>query len=302
MEIQINEIIVENRRREDFGDVEELAESIRRLGLFHPIVVAEIDGKYYLVAGERRKRACELLEWSRIPVRLYKDLSDEERNEIELEENAKRKDLTPYEQSKNIVKLVEVATKIIQSANTNLVESETDLGLQAEVLSHDGTKANGRPREIGNLREVAEKIGIPKSTIGRAKQHVEAVEKYPEIVSVPTQKDAINIAKALDNVDDKKQKEIRADLAKGRIGEVTKIVEEYKRNFPKGQNPSVNFADTIYKIHRTINSINHHGGISYIWREWSKQERISYYENVKDLAGKMSDFILEMEEQLNEQD
>ncbi len=146
---------------------------------------------------------------------------------------------------------------------------------------------------------MAKEFGVSEKTVRTAGAFVEAKEKYPEIVSVPTQKDAINMAKALDVVDTKRQKEIREDLAQGRIGEVTKIVEKYKRDFEKGEDPDVNFSETMYKIHRTINSININGGISYIWRNWSKQARLSYYENTKDLAGKIGNFIQEMEEQLN---
>ena len=96
------------------------------------------------------------------------------------EPNAKRKDLTPYEQSKNIVKLVEVAAQVIKN------EPEPE----KEVLFHRETKPSqgGRPKESGNLRAVAEKIGISPPTISRAKNHVEAVEKYPELKLIPTQK------------------------------------------------------------------------------------------------------------------
>lgn len=146
---------------------------------------------------------------------------------------------------------------------------------------------------------IAKEFGVSPRTVRTAGAFVEAKEKYPELVSVPTHRDAINMAKVLDVVDTKRQKEIRADLAQGKVGEVTKIVEEHKRDFEKGQNPDVNFSETIYKIHKTINSININGGIAYIWRDWSKQARIAYYQNTKDLAGKINNFIQEMEEQLN---
>ena len=55
--ININSVIVEGRHRRDLGDIQSLADSIRKIGLLHPIVICK--GK--LVAGERRLAAFKLL-------------------------------------------------------------------------------------------------------------------------------------------------------------------------------------------------------------------------------------------------
>jgi len=85
------------RIRKEIKDeaVAALAESIRRLGLLHPIV---LDRGLTLVAGETRLTACRSLGWDRIPFQYADTLDDRELLAIELEENIKRSDLTWQEQ------------------------------------------------------------------------------------------------------------------------------------------------------------------------------------------------------------
>jgi site-specific DNA-methyltransferase (adenine-specific) len=103
--IPIDSVIVEDRGREDFGAVGELAESIRTKGLLHPLVV---DENNKLIAGERRLRALKLLKWETVPVNRFNDLDELTKVEIELEENTKRKSLTWQEESKLIQRAVEM--------------------------------------------------------------------------------------------------------------------------------------------------------------------------------------------------
>lgn len=79
----------------------ELAENIAANGLIQPITVREIDGGsdplYQIVAGERRFRAIETLEWGEVPA-IIKDLTEEEASAVMLAENIGRRDsirLTP---------------------------------------------------------------------------------------------------------------------------------------------------------------------------------------------------------------
>src|SRR5438105_1061434 len=77
----------DERQRHELGRLEELADSIRRLGLIHPIVVSR---DLVLVAGERRLAACKILGWTSIAAQYTDELSEDELKAIELEENIKR--------------------------------------------------------------------------------------------------------------------------------------------------------------------------------------------------------------------
>ena len=100
MLIPINSIIVEDRYRQDFGPIEDLASSIRENGLITPIAVESLPGdQFRLLAGERRLRACRSLNLETIEVRVYDTpLDDIRQKQIELEENIQRKDMTWLEE------------------------------------------------------------------------------------------------------------------------------------------------------------------------------------------------------------
>lgn len=93
----ITAIVVDraNRQRRELRNIDELAESIFRIGLIHPLTVTR---EGLLVAGERRLTACRQLGWTDVPVQFAEDLSDYELQSIELEENVKRLNLTWQEE------------------------------------------------------------------------------------------------------------------------------------------------------------------------------------------------------------
>src|SRR5215467_12590669 len=95
MELAIEDVVVGERVRKDFGNIEELASSISRIGLLNPIIV---DNENNLIAGHRRLLAFMHLGKAEIPVILRDDLDEATRREIELEENIRRKDLTWVEE------------------------------------------------------------------------------------------------------------------------------------------------------------------------------------------------------------
>ena len=87
--------------RKDFDDdaVAELADSIAQHGLIQPIVVTPLSsGRYSIVAGQRRWRACRMAGLMDVPV-IIKDASQQELMEIALIENLQREDLNPVEEA-----------------------------------------------------------------------------------------------------------------------------------------------------------------------------------------------------------
>ena len=76
--------------------LQELADSIRANGIIQPLVVRPRDGRYQLVAGERRWRAARLAGITDVPV-FVQDVPDDRLLEITLVENIQREDLNPIE-------------------------------------------------------------------------------------------------------------------------------------------------------------------------------------------------------------
>lgn len=76
--------------------LEELAQSIRANGIIQPLVVRIVEGRYQLVAGERRWRAAKLAEVATVPV-VVREIPENRLLEITLIENIQREDLNPME-------------------------------------------------------------------------------------------------------------------------------------------------------------------------------------------------------------
>lgn len=190
MKLRITEINIGNRRREELGDIKGLAESIAQYGLLHPIVVDEHKN---LVAGGRRLTACKELGWTEVPVTFLGELSEKELREIELEENLRRKDLTEYEKSKNMVELAKLKEgKLIPSRGS---------------FDELRQKPEGRPpKQKISEAIIAQELGVPRTTLRDAKEHVKAVEEFPELAPLP-KTHAIEVARQLRQLPEKVRQE-----------------------------------------------------------------------------------------------
>ena len=93
------------RTRMDEGSLYELAESIKAQGIMQPILVRPIgEGRYEIIAGERRSRAAKLAGLTEVPV-LVKDVPDEAAAAMALIENIQREDLNPLEEAQGLQRL-----------------------------------------------------------------------------------------------------------------------------------------------------------------------------------------------------
>jgi len=93
--------------RKDFGDLEEMAQSIKEKGILEPILIRPRNGKFEIVAGERRFKAAQLAGLSEVPC-IEHDIADNEALEISIIENIQRKDLDIYEQAFSLKSLSEI--------------------------------------------------------------------------------------------------------------------------------------------------------------------------------------------------
>ncbi len=94
-ERRIDAIKISDRYRIDFGDIDQLADSLENFGMLHPVVITPNDE---LIAGARRIEAARLLGWETVPVTVVDRLEDAaDMLEAQRDENELRKDLTPTE-------------------------------------------------------------------------------------------------------------------------------------------------------------------------------------------------------------
>lgn len=94
------------RKTIDEEDLNELSDSIKEKGILQPILVTYKNGRYLIVAGERRYLAAKKANLQKIPA-IVKQFNDEEILEIALIENIQRKDLNPMDEAFAISQIIE---------------------------------------------------------------------------------------------------------------------------------------------------------------------------------------------------
>jgi ParB family transcriptional regulator, chromosome partitioning protein len=105
--VDINSVVPNPRQpRTRFSkeSLHDLAESIKVQGVIEPILTRMRDGKYELVAGERRLRAAKMAGLAAIPA-IVKDFTDQQSLELSLIENLQREDLNPMDEAEGYARL-----------------------------------------------------------------------------------------------------------------------------------------------------------------------------------------------------
>ena len=104
--VPLEALVPSPQPRRRFENLEALAESIRERGVLQPLLVRPLgDGRYAIVAGERRYRAAKMAGLAEVPVRVL-DLPEKEARLLALVENLQREDLNPYEETLGVLELL----------------------------------------------------------------------------------------------------------------------------------------------------------------------------------------------------
>jgi ParB family transcriptional regulator, chromosome partitioning protein len=113
--------------------IEELALTIRTHGIIQPIVVREIDGKFEIIAGERRFRAVQTLGWDDIPA-IVKDFNDTETASVALIENLQREELSSIEEAVAYAKLLELHNLTQEALAQRLGKGQSTIANKLRLL------------------------------------------------------------------------------------------------------------------------------------------------------------------------
>jgi len=145
------------RKRFDDEALTELSASIAARGVIQPIIVRQHDnGRYQLVAGERRWRAAQKAQLHEIPA-LVRDLDDREVMALALIENIQREDLSPVEEARAYHRLSEdegmtqaEIAEMVDKSRSHIANLQRLLNLPGEVLDlvEDGKLAMGHARAL----------------------------------------------------------------------------------------------------------------------------------------------------------
>jgi ParB family chromosome partitioning protein len=158
---QLSDISVQDRIRRDLGDLDDLKASMSARGLINPIGVT---ANGVLVTGERRLTAASELGWTVIDARVYRDVSDLEMLDVEVEENTCRKALTPGE-----------AEKRYQARRKLLQETEGGQGTRSDLTSANFAEVPS-PDQRQTRRKAAKGTGFSDATLDKVAKVREAAE------------------------------------------------------------------------------------------------------------------------------
>ena len=158
--------------RKDFNPeaLEALVKSIKEKGVLQPLIVRPRDnGKYEIIAGERRWRASKLAGIAEVPV-IEKDLNNQEILEVALVENLLRENLSAIEEAEGFNRLItefshthEAVSEIVGKSRSYITNALRLLSLPASIqeMIKNNTLSAGHARALvglDNSEEIAQKI------------------------------------------------------------------------------------------------------------------------------------------------
>ena len=122
----------------DKDELQSLSISIRNQGVIQPVILKSVmnsNDKYYLIAGERRWRACQLAKIHEIPAIIRDDIDDEKVAELSLVENIQRSALNPIEEAEGYQSLLKIYNYTQEDISKAVGKSRSHIANMLRLLS-----------------------------------------------------------------------------------------------------------------------------------------------------------------------
>ncbi|WP_108647531.1 ParB/RepB/Spo0J family partition protein [Polynucleobacter rarus] len=172
------------------SELQELSESIKQQGIMQPLLIRQIgEGKYEIIAGERRFRAAGMAGLDTVPA-LIKEVDDQTAAAMALIENMQRQDLNPLEEAEGLARLIsdfgfthEQAAQVVgksRSAVSNLLRL-TQLSKPVQALLMAGDIDMGHARAMLNV-PTARQIGLAQRVAAQGLSVREAEKLANQII------------------------------------------------------------------------------------------------------------------------
>ena len=185
--------------RSNFNDdaLQELATSIRELGVIQPITVRKLDfNKYQLVSGERRFRASKLIGLETIPSYI-RIANDQESLEMALVENIQRQDLDPIEIALSYQRLIDEIQLTQEKMSERVGKKRSTITNYLRLLRldpiiqtgiRDGFVSMGHGRTLVNVEKREDQIALYEKIVGQnlsVRDTEKAVKAYQDALENP---------------------------------------------------------------------------------------------------------------------
>ena len=148
----------------------DLAQSIRENGLIQPITVREMDGRYQIIAGERRFRALKLNGAVDVPV-LIMDANEVQMAEMALVENIQRENLSAIEEAKSYVEIMKYSGLNQSQLALRVGKSQSSIANKIRLLNLDEDVQEAVSTKKISERHARALIGLDEE------KHHDALEK-----------------------------------------------------------------------------------------------------------------------------
>ena len=186
------------RTQMDPAGIEEMAASIRKFGILQPLLVREgRDGKYQLIAGQRRVEGSKLAGLKEVPV-IVKDVSDNEMLEMAIVENLHREDMSPIDKALGFRKLM-TRFNLTQNQISNLLGVSRsaiantlrllDLPESIKDALHNKDISEGHARALLLVKD-PEKRNIALRRIVKSNMSVREAEKLSKVFTRQSKQDS----------------------------------------------------------------------------------------------------------------
>lgn len=186
----------ENPRKSfDKEGLDSLADSIKKYGILQPLVVIDNNGKYEIVAGERRYRAAKKLKLEFVPA-IIKELNKKDKDMISMVENIQREDLNPYEEALAYRNIMDEYS-ITQTELSELIgKSRTYIANMVRLLALDSETI--KELEKGNITSSQGRALLTVSDLNKRKKYLEMLIKKEITVNEIEKKNTKRIKKQKD--------------------------------------------------------------------------------------------------------
>lgn len=180
------------RRDFDEAALQSLAESMKEAGVLQPLLVVENNGRYRIVAGERRFRAARMAGLAQVPC-IVRDFTPEEQMEAALIENIQREDLNPMEEAAAVRQLMDACHYTQEQAAKRLGKSRPAVANLVRLLSlpevvqlhvQEGRLSAGHARVLAGLNDEKQIVALAELAI-RENMSVRELEKLAAKPFVP---------------------------------------------------------------------------------------------------------------------
>jgi len=214
--ISISSIIknkLQPRKRFDKDSLDELTNSIRERGIIQPIIVrksSDQNGKYEIVAGERRWHAAQSAGLHEVPI-VEVEADDLKSLEFAIVENVQRSDLNPIEEAMGYKKLIdkfnydqEKVSKFIGKSRVHVTNSLRLLSLPKEVISliEEGKMTQGHAKilvGLSNAYFLARKIIDKKLSVRQSENLIRILKSTKKVKSLSKDANLINLEKSIED-------------------------------------------------------------------------------------------------------